>query len=131
MALPDILPSALRTVRAATGSDARVEVRDVANVPAVFADPGLLERVVTTLLHDTMCEARPGATVFLKARSSIRRDLVDLLFSTGTSTVAATDAETPSVDYGPARLVLALTQALAAVMRGTVTPGSRPEEIRP
>jgi hypothetical protein len=98
----------------------------VANVPAVFADPELLERVLSTLLHYAMREAPPGATLLLKARTSARRDRVNLLFSTGTATVVAATADPRSGDRGPARLALALTQALTAVLRGTVTPGLTP-----
>jgi K+-sensing histidine kinase KdpD len=126
VALGDVLPSAVHTVRAATGIDACVEVRGVANVPAVFADPELLERVLSTLLHYAMREAPPGATLLLKARTSARRDRVNLLFSTGTATVVAATADPRSGDGGPARLALALTQALTAVLRGTVTPGLTP-----
>jgi two-component system sensor histidine kinase KdpD len=64
VALDEVVPAALHSL-GARANRVRVDVAD--NLPAVSADPGLLERVVANLVDNAIVHTRPGTAVRVEA----------------------------------------------------------------
>ncbi|MEV0322515.1 ATP-binding protein [Streptomyces sp. NPDC050658] len=129
-ALEEVLPTALDSLPADAPP---VDVRDLAEIPDVLADPPLLERVVANLVSNAARHTPPGRTVLLSASAHAGRvelrvvdqgpglppDGRDRLFEPF-QRLGDTD-NTTGLGLG-----LALSRGLTEAMDGTLTPEDTP-----
>jgi two-component system sensor histidine kinase KdpD len=128
--LEEVLPAALESLP----PDAPVvEARGLDTVPAVLADPPLLERVVANLLGNAARHAPRGTSALLTA--SVLADRVEFRIADRGPGLPAADREKAFVPFqrlgdtdntAGVGLGLALSRGLTEAMAGTLTPEDTP-----
>ncbi|MFG2146931.1 ATP-binding protein [Streptomyces sp. NPDC048696] len=128
--LEEVLPTALESL---PPDGPRIDVQHLDAVPAVLADPPLLERVVANLLSNAARHTPPGETVLLTA--STLADRVEVRVIDRGPGLPAEDKERAFVPFQRlgdtdntrgVGLGLALSRGLTEAMAGTLTPEDTP-----
>lgn len=129
-ALVEVLPTALESL---PPDGPVIDIQHLDAVPAVLADPPLLERVVANLLSNAARHTPPGETVLLTA--STLADRVEVRVIDRGPGMPAEDRERAFVPFQRlgdtdnttgVGLGLALSRGLTEAMAGTLTPEDTP-----
>ncbi|WP_371650713.1 MULTISPECIES: ATP-binding protein [unclassified Streptomyces] len=129
-ALEEVLPTALESL---PPDGPLIDIQHLDAVPAVLADPPLLERVVANLLSNAARHTPPGETVLLTA--STLADRVEVRVIDRGPGMPAEDRERAFVPFQRlgdtdnttgVGLGLALSRGLTEAMAGTLTPEDTP-----